>query len=573
MKYWSIKNDPPKEEIDFRALGLFEWEYRLLLNRGVDTTKKIKAYMSPSMEHIHSAITMKDMVKAGNIVRKTEGKIRIIGDYDCDGAMSTTILVKGLSALGYEVDYDIPHRRKDGYGMQVDMSEKAARDGVELIITCDNGIAQFDAIERAQALNIKVIVIDHHQIIKKDGRERLPEADAIINPHQSDCPYPFKELCGGALAYYFINYLYSISGKLEEMDPDLVGFAAMATICDVMILQDENRDLVVEGLRRLNETEHIGFNALREASAIHGDIRAYHIGFIIGPTINAAGRLETAKRAVELFLTEDREFAKKTATYLRDLNARRQELTAEGTKRLEMQLENPKEREQLFYILKDETIDESIAGIVAGKLKGKYNRPCIVISRGEKGLKGSGRSIDGYNIVESVRKSAHYLTSFGGHAMACGLSLPRDQFVPFKLDVLEKCTLDPRDLVPRVRLDVVLPLDRVSEETVERLDRFQPFGNGNPKPLFGATGVYIGRYRILGKNRNVIKLALVYKNRTYDGIMFRPADEFLPLMDAIRRPDGTCKVDIAYFPKIDTFQNKNTLQFQIEELRQSKYGD
>ncbi|KXB65028.1 single-stranded-DNA-specific exonuclease RecJ [Aedoeadaptatus coxii] len=573
MKYWSVKNNQPQETIDFRALGLTEWEYRVLLNRGLDTKNAIEEYIHPSMEHIASPITMKDMVKAGNILQSVKGKVRIVGDYDCDGTMSTTILLKGLKGLGYDVDYDIPHRRKDGYGMQVEMADEAAKDGVELIITCDNGIAQFDAIRRCKELGIKVIVIDHHQVVKKDGEEILPEADAIINPHQEQCRYPFKELCGGALSYYFINYLYTISGKIEELDLDLIGFAAIATICDVMILKGENRNLTIAGLERLNRTDHIGFNALREAASIRGDVAGYHIGFIIGPTINAAGRLETAKDAVELFLTDDESFAQKTAIYLRDLNAKRQALTIEGTKRLEAQLQSPKEREQLLYILKDETIDESIAGIIAGKLKSKYNRPCIVITRGENGLKGSGRSIEAYNMVENIRKSEEYLTSFGGHAMACGLSLNRDRFVPFKLDALEKCGLNERDLIPRIRLDAIVSIDKVSFETVSRLERFQPYGNGNPKPLFGATGIYIRDFKIFGKNKNVIKLTLHYKGRDYDGILFKDGDEFIAFTQTARRSDGSLLVDIAYVPTIDTYRDKNTLQLQIEELRLSKHGD
>lgn len=572
MTYWSVKNDPPKEDIDFRALNLYEWEYRILLNRGLDTVKKIKDFLNPSPSHISSVIGMKDVVKAGNIVQKIEGKIRIIGDYDCDGTMGTTILLKGLRGLGYDVDYDIPHRRKDGYGMQISMAEKAAADDVKLIITCDNGIAQFDAIDRAKALGLQVIVIDHHQVVREAGKEKLPKADAVIDPHQTACSYPFKALCAGALAFYFIKYLYSISGKLETMDPDFIGFATLATICDVMPLQGENRDLIVSGLKRLNETDHLGLNALREAAGIRGDIQSYHVGFVIGPTINAAGRLASAKEVVELFLTDDEERAKKIAVYLRELNSKRQMLTVEATRRLEAQLALPKEREQLLYILKDETIDESIAGIVAGKLKEKYHRPCIVITRGERGLKGSGRSIEAYNMVENIQKSAHHLNSFGGHAMACGLSLDADRFVPFKIDVLENSPLNVRDLVPRIRLDAILPIDQVNLHTVARLERFQPFGNGNPKPLFGARGIGIRTYRVFGKNKNVIRMTLVYKDREYDGIMFQPAEDFKAFLDSTERSKGIPLVDMAYVPKVDTYQNKNTLQFQIEELRQAKRG-
>lgn len=570
MKYWSIKNEQPKESIDFRAFGLQEWEYRILLNRGLDTKEKIQRYLHPSMEHIHSPIAMKDMVKAGNLIQNVKGKVRIIGDYDCDGVMSTTILMKGLRGLGYDVDYRLPHRREDGYGMKPYMAEEAAHDGVEAIITCDNGIAQFDAIKQAKALGLKVIVIDHHQVARREGEEVLPEADAIINPHQEACNYPFKGLCGGALSFYFINYLYTIAGKIETMDEDLIGFAALATVCDVMELIGENRDLVTSGLVQLNRTQNIGLNALRDASGIKGDIDAYHLGFILGPTINAAGRLDTASGGVELFLTDDVDAAKKTAAYLRELNKKRQDLTTEGLARLEKQLASPKENVQPIYILKDETIDESIAGIIAGRIKGKYNRPCIVLTSGKDGLKGSGRSIEAYNMVEQIRKSEKYLSSFGGHAMACGLSLRKDQFIAFKLDAIEKSELDPRDLIPRVRLDVIMQPDKVSFETVERINRLKPFGNGNPKPLFGATGIYVSQYRILGKNRNVIRLELFYNQMRYDGILFMPADEFLAFANEAKGPDGSLCVDMAYMPAIDTFNNRNTLQFRIEDLRRSK---
>ncbi|WP_215507478.1 single-stranded-DNA-specific exonuclease RecJ [Peptoniphilus sp. EMRHCC_23] len=570
MKYWSIKNEQPKESIDFRAFGLQEWEYRILLNRGLDTKEKIQRYLHPSMEHIHSPIAMKDMVKAGNLIQNVKGKVRIIGDYDCDGVMSTTILIKGLRGLGYDVDYRLPHRREDGYGMKPYMADEAAHDGVEAIITCDNGIAQFDAIKQAKALGLKVIVIDHHQVVRREGEEVLPEADAIINPHQEACNYPFKGLCGGALSFYFINYLYTIAGKIETMDEDLIGFAALATVCDVMELMGENRDLVTSGLEQLNRTQNIGLNALRDAAGIKGDIDAYHLGFILGPTINAAGRLDTASGGVELFLTEDEDAAKKTAAYLRELNKKRQDLTTEGLARLEKQLASPKENVQPIYILKDETIDESIAGIIAGRIKGKYNRPCIVLTSGKDGLKGSGRSIEAYNMVEQIRKSEKYLSSFGGHAMACGLSLRKDQFIAFKLDAIEKSELDPRDLIPRVRLDVIMQPDKVSFETVERINRLKPFGNGNPKPLFGATGIYVSQYRILGKNRNVIKLELFYNQMRYDGILFMPADEFLAFANEAKGPGGSLCVDMAYMPAIDTFNNRNTLQFRIEDLRRSK---
>lgn len=570
MKYWSLKNEKPKEEIDFRALGLREWEYRVLINRKIDTKEKIQKYFHPDAEQLHSPISMKDMVKVGNIIQKTRGKIRIVGDYDCDGVMSTTILLRGLRGLGYTVDYVIPHRREDGYGLQPDMAEAAAEDGVELLITCDNGIAQFAAIDRAKSLGLSVIVLDHHEVVQDEGKDKLPSADAVVDPHRKDCSYPFQGLCGGALSYKLIRYLYTIAGKAEDMDPDFIAYAAIATVCDVMELVEENRNLVTLGLERLNHTEQIGIRALCDACAIRSEISAYHLGFILGPTINAAGRLDTAGDAVELFVTDDPSRAKEIAAYLRELNAKRQALTQEGLARLEKQLENPKEAVQPIYILKDESIDESIAGIIAGKIKGKYHRPCIVITGAKDGLKGSGRSIEAYNMVEEIRKSEKYLSKFGGHAMACGLSLARGNYLPFKLDVIEKSRLDPRDLVPRIRLDAVLSLQDVSEDTVERLSRFAPFGNGNARPIFGATDVQLLQYRVFGKNNNVIRMDLSYNGRKYDGILFQPAEEFTDFLRRARRADGSIFMDIAYCPKIDTYGGNRKLQIQIEALRPSK---
>lgn len=584
MEKWFIRNVQPKMPIDQEKLKMDPVLFQILLNRGLSSEGEMNSFLHPSPRDFYSPIKLKDMVKAGNLLRKIytdKKRIRIIGDYDVDGIMSTVILMKGLRILGFQVDYDIPHRIYDGYGLQKRQVEEASEDGISLIVTCDNGVSAFESVELAKELGIQVIVTDHHDLVKERSEdetieERLPAADAIINPKQEKCNYPNKNLCGAAVAYKLVHYLFTIFGKAEELPEELIGYAAMATICDVMELLGENRSLVRLGLERINQSVDPAVLALKEGCSIDGDINDYHIGYVIGPTLNSAGRLDSAEKGVELFLSSDYDNCMAIVRDLRELNRKRQELTEEGFEKIEEQLQNIDERKNKIYILREDTIHESVAGIIAGRMKNKYQRPCIVITRSEKGLKGSGRSIEAYNMVEEIGKSREYLTSFGGHPMACGLSLLPEQFESFKRHVLQTSTLTEEDLIPVRKIDLPLPFSMVDFAFVEMLENLRPFGNGNEAPSFGAKNVRIKNLRLLGRKKNVLKMDLIQDNKIYVGVYFHDSQEFLweieerygytanSLTELEKSP---VFVDLIYIPKKNVFRNQVNLQFEILSIR------
>ncbi|MCD1147039.1 single-stranded-DNA-specific exonuclease RecJ [Peptoniphilus sp. KCTC 25270] len=572
MAKWFIKKVPGNSKVDFLSLGINEIEYQILLNRGIETKEEILEFLKPNPRNFHSSVTMKDMIKAGNLfmeARMKKSKIRIVGDYDVDGVMATTILFLGLKGLGYEVDYKIPHRIKDGYGLNLSMVEEAKEDGIGMILTCDNGISAHEAIHYGKKIGVKMVVTDHHEIpyLEEENirRENLPEADAIINPKQSACRYPYKNLCGAAVAYKFIHYLYTVQGKIQEMDSDFIGFAAIATVCDVMELKGENRTIVKLGLNRLNQSEHVGLKALKEACGIKSDISGYHLGFVLGPTINSAGRLDSAEKALKLFLTKDAMEAKEIATELRKLNGIRQQMTQDAMESFETQINQSIEKGEMFCILKDETIHESIAGIIAGKVKGRLNRPTIVLTKGKDGLKGSGRSVEGVDIVQEIKKSEEFLLGFGGHKMACGVSLKEEDFEGFKESVLKNVEYSEAELEPIVRVDGLLSLADVKIPFIERLNIFAPFGNGNESPLFGVTDLKISNLKLLGKNNNVLSIQLTENGRIYQGILFQGAEEFLEKYEENKTRDY--RLDLVYSPKINNFRNQMTVQFEVKDFR------
>lgn len=584
LEKWFIRNKQPKEKINYRDLGLDVVSYHILLNRNLQTYDEMKTFLNPSSKSLNSPILFKDMVKAGNVIQSclfSNKKVRIIGDYDVDGVMSTTILVKGLTHLGFDVDYEIPHRIEDGYGINKRMVDSALEKDIRLIITCDNGISAFEAIDYARSKGMEIIVTDHHEVpteLKKDIKvQKIPNADAVINPKQWDCKYPFKELCGGAIAFQLIRYLYTVLGRSEELDPDFIGFAAMATVCDVMPLVDENRLIVKAGLQQLNDTDNLAIDILRQETGIKGPLDTYHLGFIIGPTINSSGRLTSAEKALEVFLSNNESEIRDNVRELRQLNQQRQLMTEEGVKRIETQLEDPQERKQLVYILKDESIHESIAGIIAGRLKSKYNRPVIIITKGKDGLKGSGRSIENWNMSEEIRKSQDFLTAFGGHPMACGLSLQEDDFLDFKQHVLENLSLTQEDIIPIKRIDYPLSLEDVNFDFIERIEKFAPFGNGNPTPVFGTKNLKIITASLLGKNKNVLKLILKQGKNTFEGILFSEIDQFLNELKSFYGPqclqnvfngvENPVNLDILYSPKKNEFRGNINLQIQLKGFR------
>lgn len=573
MSRWFIKNKKPKIDFDYSKIGLNKIEYQILLNRDINTHEKAIEFLSPDKKFFHSPILMKDMVKTGNImskVLKDKQKVRIVGDYDVDGVMSTTILMKGLSNLGFMVDYTIPNRIDDGYGLNEEIVTQAFKDGIKVIITCDNGVSAHIPIEEARKLGITTIVTDHHEIPSletDDGlKENLPNADAIINPKQKHCKYPFKNLCGGAVAYKLIDHLYTIFGRLEDFDDEIIGMAAIATICDVMPLIGENRSLVSEGLRILNNGNNIGLNQLKEKCNIKGDLTEFHFGYIIGPTINSSGRLRSATMAVDLFLTNNLHKAKEISAYLRELNSIRQKMTNEGILKIEEQLKNPVESRQNLLLLRDDSIHESIAGIIAGRVKSKYNKPTIIMTSSSEGLKGSGRSIEGFNIIKEISKYSELLNGFGGHTMACGLSLDKDKFILFKEKLLEGAEISEEDLLPTIRIDASLPLSEISINFIQRINSFAPFGNGNEEPLFGTKNVKVLNFRLLGKNKNVLSLNLEEKGQQFKGIVFQNARE---MFDKIKE-EKSINLDIIYSPKINEYMGKTNIQIEIKDYRISK---
>lgn len=572
MSKWYIKNKKNIIPFDYSYFGLSEIEYKILVNRGIDTKNKIKEFLNPSYEYLNSPILLQGMIKSGNIMRealKEDWKVRIVGDYDVDGVMSTTILVKALKTLTYDVDYVIPHRVKDGYGLNKRIVEEASLDGVNLLITCDNGISAHEAIDFANELGILVIITDHHEIPTKnlEGKEveYIPNAASIINPHLKSCNYPFKKLSGGAIAFKFVQHLFTIMGQMDIFDSDFLGFAAISTICDVMILQEENRSIITLGIEQLNRSNNIALNALKKECNINGELKSYHIGFIIGPTINSAGRLDTAEKAVELFITDDINKAENISKELRELNYKRQSLTNEGVKRIEEQLKNSNDVNQNLYLLYDNELHESIAGIIAGRIKNKYYRPTIIMTKGTDGIKGSGRSIDSFNITEEIRKHKEFLKAFGGHPMACGLSMDAEKFQPFKKKLLENLSLNNQDLEPIIRIDSPLKLKDVSIDFINKINSFAPFGNGNEEPLFGAKNLLPISIDLLGKNKNVLSIQLKEDNNEtiYKAIMFQDAQDVYEMLN--------CKknflIDIVYIPKINEYNSRLNIQFEIKDFR------
>ena len=586
MERWFIKNknDPG---IDYKKLGINNVIYKILLNREINTEDEIREFLDPSLSNLNSPILLKDMVKASNIILShlsKKNEIRIIGDYDVDGVTSTYILYTGLKRIGAKVSYDIPHRVHDGYGINNNLIDKAYEDKVKCIITCDNGIAARDAVLYAKSKEMDIIITDHHEVPKivENGKEVeiIPDASSVIDPKKKSCSYPFKEICGAVVAFKLIEYLFLIKGvEKEEFYDSFLPYAAIATVCDVMPIIDENRIIVSEGLKKLRETKDIGLNALIEAADIRKDeIDVYHLGFILGPTINSSGRLESAKEALELFLESDYSKALDKAKLLRNLNYERQVLTNEAFEVIDEKInrENLLDKHKVLIIY-EEGLNESILGIVAGKIKEKYYRPSVVLSNSKDLIKGSGRSIEEYNMFEEFSKSKEYLKSFGGHKMACGLSLNLDDLDNFIKDVDEKESLTDKDLVRKVYIDGNLKLKYISMNLVREVEALAPFGNGNSAPKFGAKNLQIKSLNILGKNKNFLKMTLSQENINYTGILFEDSQVFLnklassygreEVMALLNGRPSNIFIDIVFNLDLNNFNGNVTIQLKIKNYR------
>ncbi len=538
---------------------------RVMRNREVCGEEAIRKYLYGTKEDFYSPTFLKDVEKAADILaeRTKEGRpIRIVGDYDIDGVCSTYLLFEALQRVGARVDYEIPDRIRDGYGINEQIIEAAAADGVDTILTCDNGISAVKQLARAKALGMTVIITDHHDIPKEDGRDILPPADAVVNPKQQDCTYPWKEICGAVVAYKLIWVLYQRFGIPEREWEEMVEFAAIATVGDVMKLQDENRILVREGLSRMPRTKSLGLRKLVEKNKLDiTHLSAFHIGFVIGPCLNAGGRLQTAKMALRLLLSREEEEADRLAEELKELNDQRKDMTTQGVEEAAAQVEERYMADRVLVAYLPQC-HESLAGIIAGRLRERYHKPAIVLTDGEEGVKGSGRSIENYHMFESLVEVKELLTKFGGHPMAAGLSMPRENVERFRRALNDNSRLTQEDLIPKIWIDVAMPMEYVTEPLIRELEMLEPFGQGNEKPQFAQKDVQIRSAKVIGKNRNAVKLSLVTPSGVpVEGILFTEGDRFVEEMGACR------KMDVIYYPGINEFNGKRTIQMVIKEYQ------
>ena len=540
---------------------------RLIRNRDVIEEEKIREYLLGTVEELPSPWLMKDMEKATDLLEKKiqqHAKIRIIGDYDIDGVTSTYILLKGLKRIGADVDTYIPDRVSDGYGIHGHLIDKAEADGIDTIVTCDNGISAAAEIQTAKNKGITVIITDHHEVpYREENGERqmvLPPADAILNPKQYDCPYPNKNLCGAVVAFKYITALYErfgVSGKELE---DYYELTAIATVGDVMDLQGENRILVKEGLRRLKNTQNMGLQELIRANGLEdGKITAYHIGFVLGPCINASGRLDTAARSLALLNAQTKDEAARLAGDLTALNQSRKALTEKGKEEAIQIIETTELKNDRVLVVYLPDCHESLAGIIAGRLREKYHKPAFVLTKGEKSAKGSGRSIESYSMYEELVKCADLMIQFGGHPMAAGLSIEEKNIEKFRKQLNVNCTLTEEELRPKIVIDVPMPVSYITRKLIEQISLLEPFGKGNTKPIFAQKGLKVLDSCIIGKNKNVVKLKFLDPQGTaIEGIYFGEAEDFI---NFIREKDT---VSVTYYPEINRFRGRESLQIIIQ---------
>ena len=585
MEKWYVA----AKRADFQAIGekfhIDQVIARIIRNRDVVGDESIDEYLNGTLEHLHSPELLNGCREAADLLLKKieqKKKIRIIGDYDIDGVNATYILYRGLRRLGARVDYEIPDRMKDGYGLNIHLVELARGEEADTILTCDNGITALEQTEYARKLGMTMIITDHHEPLyeEKEGEKiwKLPRADVLIDPKLESCRYPFKKLCGAAVAWKLIQMLYQISG-LDPMALEFLPFAAIATVGDVMDLEGENRIMVKWGLKALEETKNPGLRALIRETGLEGSsLSAYHIGFVIGPCINASGRLDTAKRSLRLLLAEDEAEARELAVELKQLNDERKDLTARGVEQAVMKIEHTplgKDRVLVVYL---PGCHESIAGIIAGRIREKYHKPVFVLTDGADCVKGSGRSIEAYSMFDEMVKCQDLFLKFGGHPMAAGLSLPGDKVEEFRRRINEACTLTEEDFVEKVMIDVPMPIDYITEELIGQLSLLEPFGKGNTKPLFAERDLKIQTCSILGKNKNVVKMTVWNQGGTaMEALYFGDVETFLEDLqkkwgrEAVEKllmgQSTDITLSVTYYPSVNEFRGRRTLQIVIQNYR------
>lgn len=560
-----------------KELGVSPVSVRIMRNRGMETKEAMERYLYGTLDGLYDGGRMKNMGEAVALLIKKlreEKRIRVIGDYDIDGVCASYLLLTGLRRAGRElgktagtagssrIDYEIPDRVRDGYGINEAIIRQAAADGVDTLVTCDNGIAAAKEISLAKELGMTVVVTDHHEVPAEEERQVLPPADVVVDPRQEGETYPFREICGAVVAYKLVEKLYEASGVPREEWKELLEFAAIATVGDVMRLQDENRILVKYGLKQMARTRNLGLRKLVEKTGLDiTDLSAYHIGFVIGPCLNAGGRLQTAKAALRLFLSEDEEEAERLAEELKELNDVRKDMTKKGEDEAIAQVEAQYMEDKVLVVFLPDC-HESLAGIIAGRVREHFHKPSIVLTRSGDMVKGSGRSIEPYHMFRELTRVRELLPKFGGHPMAAGLSIKEEDVPEFRRRLNENAVLTKEDFIPRVWIDVPMPLEYVTEGLVEELKGLEPFGQGNEKPLFAQKGLMIRSLRVLGKNRNVVKLGLVTDTGlSMDGLFFGDGDAFQ------RELDGRDRIDIVYYPDINEYNGNRTLQAVIRNYK------
>ncbi len=584
MEKWVVT----AKKADFKALGerflIDPVVARIIRNRDVVGVEAMEEYLNGDLSMTHNPGLMKDAEWAVDILLekiREKKKIRIIGDYDIDGVLSTYILLEALEGVGARVDVDIPDRIGDGYGLNERLIRKSHEDGIDTIVTCDNGIAAAEEIALGKSLGMTVVVTDHHEVPFEEEEQgrcyKLPLADAVVNPKQADCPYPFKGLCGAGVAYKLVCLLYRRIGRRAEETERLLPYAAFATIGDVMDLVGENRILVKEGLKRLQKAENLGLHALmRQNGLLPEDVKSYHVGFVLGPCLNASGRLDTALRALALLRAKTEAEALSLAKDLTDLNNGRKELTNQGVAEAKIQAEEAVGRGDKVLVLFLPECHESLAGIIAGRIREQFHRPVFILTRGDGGVKGSGRSTEAYSMYEELCKIKDILTKFGGHPMAAGLSLAEEDIPIMRQRLNEQTALTEEDFIPKIRIDVPMPIDYITPELVGELSVLEPFGKGNEKPVFADKNLMLLSARILGKNQNVLRMRIKSSHGTLmDAIYFGDIREFQEYaagkfsskaVDDLFRGTETSGIvmSFVYYPEINSFNGKESLQIVVK---------
>ena len=553
---------------DFAGIGKkFQISPRLaclIRNRDVVGEEAIGQYLNGTIGDLCDGMLMKDMDKAVEILREKleEGKrLRVIGDYDIDGVNATYILLEGLKRLGADADYDIPDRMTDGYGLNIHLVQRAYDDGVDTVLTCDNGIAAAEEIAFGKDMGMTVIVTDHHEVPFEEwgGKKQylLPPADAVVDPKRPDCEYPFPHLCGAAVAYKLMEALWESMGRDSEDLDDLIENVAIATVGDVMDLKGENRIFVKEGLQMLERTRNPGLRSLIECTGLADKtISAYHIGFVLGPCLNASGRLDTAKRALRLLEAKTRKEADQLAWDLKALNDSRKEMTEKAVKEAELMVEASALKEDRVLVIYLPDCHESLAGIVAGRIRERYYKPAFVLTNASEGLKGSGRSIEAYSMYEELSRCKDLLMRFGGHRQAAGLSMKRENLESFRKMINDHCTLTPKDLTEKVVIDMEMPFSCVTEGLIRELALLEPFGKGNTKPVFAARNVRLMDMRVIGRKKNVLKMQAVDANgNTVEAVYFGDVENLSGRKDTL--------LSITYYPTLNEYMGQATPQIVI----------